>query len=304
MDTRQLRYFLFVAEELHFGRAAERLGIAQPPLSQQIKKLEQELGVKLFQRNSRRVELTDAGRSLLGEARLILERIEVAREVARQFSAGISGSLNLGAVSPALDTFLPVQIQHFVQTHPTIRISLHELRSDEQLEWLRTGRLDVGFLRIYEHDLHGLACRIVDRQSYILAIPASHPLAKQKLVPLRSLDGINLIMAPRRHRPLLHDRLLSTFQSAGASVNIVQEVSSKRTEIALVAAGIGLALVPEAYATVFRRQGVVYRRVRGNLPPIEMAAVWHPDRQTTLREHLLGQFTECPHDRRGQALRT
>lgn len=99
-----------------------------------------------------------------------------------------------------------------------------------------------------------------------------------------------MIMAPRRHRPQLHDRLLSTFQAAGANINIVQEATSKRTEIALVAAGIGLALVPEAYANVFRRQGVVYRPIRGNLPSIEMAAVWHPDRMTPLAVHLLEQF--------------
>ena len=290
MDTRQLRYFVSLAEELHFGRAAKRLGIAQPPLSQQIKKLEQDLGVKLFERTSRRVELTAAGSSLLEEARLILERIEAAREQARRLSSGISGSLNLGAVSPALDTFLPALIQKFLKEHPQIRISLYELRSQEQLEWLRSGRLDVGFVRLSDDDLAGLSHRVILRQSYCLALPKTHPLARRKVVPLPALDGARMIMAPRRHRPQLHDRILACFQIAGANVNIVQEASSKRTEIALVAAGIGLALVPEAYADVFRRSGVVYRPISGSLPAIEMAAIWRMDRLSPLCARLLSQL--------------
>lgn len=292
METRLLRYFVAVAEELHFGRASERVGIAQPPLSQQIQKLEKELGVRLFQRTSRRVELTDVGKWLLGEANLILNRIEAARDVANQFADGITGRLDVGAVSPVLDTFLPALIQRFVTSHPDIRLSLHELRSDDQIEWLRTGRLDVGFVRIFGQDLAELEHRIVRRERYILALPADHTLAKKKFVPLASLRDVRMIMAPRRFRPALHDRILSCFQAAGANLNIVQEASSKRTEIALVAAGIGLALVPESYAHVFKRQGVAYRPIRGNLPSIEMGALWRSDRLSPPCSRFLSQLDD------------
>jgi DNA-binding transcriptional LysR family regulator len=292
METRQLRYFVQVAEELHFGRAAQSLGIAQPPLSQQIMKLEEELGVKLFQRTSRRVELTAAGKSLLEEARLILARIEAAREMARQVSEGISGSLNVGAVGPALDTFLPEWTRRLLTANPQVRVTLHELRSDQQIEWLTGGRLDIGFLRLYDHDLRGLSHRTILKQSYVLALPTRHPLTRRKSIPLAALHQVEMIMAPRRNRPSLHDRILTCLQAAGASIQIVQEASSKRTEIALVAAGIGAALVPEAYVHVFKRPGVVYRPLVGDLPPIEMVAVWPHDRITPLCHHFLSQWDD------------
>ena len=190
MDTRQLRYFVCVAEELHFGRAAERLGMAQPPLSQQIRKLEEDLGATLFHRTSRSVSLTQTGQTLLTEARGILGQISSARELVTRHSEGYVGRLNLGATGPALDTFLPPILQRFRSSYPDTTISLHEQRSDEQLQGLRDGRLDIGFLRLFDHDLCGLSSKIVFRDQYALALPASHPLTAKRTVSLKSLDGL------------------------------------------------------------------------------------------------------------------
>jgi DNA-binding transcriptional LysR family regulator len=291
VDSRQLRYFVTVAEELHFGRAAERLKIAQPPLSQQIQKFERELGVKLFERTSRKVELTAAGRELLGEARLILDRIDTVRRHVQEFAGGKTGVLEVGAVSPALDTFLPSVIQQFITSYPQIGISLHELRTHEQFDWLRTSRLDLGFVRLDGSDLCDLESLTILREPYMLAIPKGHELANRRSLELKSLDGAKMIMAPRHRRPLLHDRILSSFKSAGAVVNIVQEALSKRTEIALVAAGVGLALVPESYSRIFQRPNVVYRPLKGSLPEIELAAIWKEGRVSPACRILLDQLS-------------
>jgi DNA-binding transcriptional LysR family regulator len=277
MTLKQLHYFIVVAEELHFGHAAERLGLAQPPLSQQIQKLEESLGVKLLLRTSRRVELTDAGAVLLEEARLISQRIESVRRVLQQPGNKFVGSIDIGAVTPVLDTFLPELVHNFTAKHEGVRVSLYEKRSAEQIEAVRARLLDLGFIRRFEQDLHDLQTLLVRRESYVLALPKKHELAKRKTIPLAALRDVPLIMAPRKMRPGLHDRLVACFQVAGFSPNIVQEAPSKRTEVALVAAGIGVALVPDSYSQLYHRNGVVYRQIKGELPTIEIAAIWKAD---------------------------
>jgi DNA-binding transcriptional LysR family regulator len=270
---KQLQYFVAVAEELHFGRAAERLGIAQPPLSQQIQKLEESLGATLFHRTSRHVELTDAGAMLLDEARIISQRIESLRRAVHHRGGNFAGSIDVGAVTPVLDTFLPDLIHKFTAKHPGVRVSLHEKRSAEQIEAVRNGLLDLGFIRLFEQDLSDLESLLVRRESYVLAVPKNHPLAKRKTIPLEALRDVPLIMAPRKARPALHDRLVACFQEAGFSPTIVQEAPSKRTEVALTAAGIGVSLIPESYSLLYHRDGVVYRRIKWTLPPIEIVGI-------------------------------
>jgi DNA-binding transcriptional LysR family regulator len=277
ITLKQLHYFIVVAEELHFGHAAERLGLAQPPLSQQIQKLEESLGVKLLLRTSRRVELTDAGAVLLEEARLISQRIESVRRVLQQPGNKFVGSIDIGAVTPVLDTFLPELVHKFTAKHEGVRISLYEKPSSEQIEAIRARLLDLGFIRRFEQDLHDLETLLVRRESYVLAIPKKHVLAKRNTIPLALLRDVPLIMAPRKVRPALHDRLVACFQAAGFSPNIVQEAPSKRTEVSLVAAGIGVALVPESYSQLYHRNGVVYRQIKGELPTIEIVAIWRAD---------------------------
>ena len=277
MTLKQLRYFIVVAEELHFGHAAERLGLAQPPLSQQIQKLEQSLGVKLLLRTSRRVELTDAGAVLLEEARLISQRVESVCRVLQQPGNKFVGSIDIGAVTPVLDTFLPELVHKFTTKHEGVRVSLHEKRSAEQIDAVRARLLDLGFLRRFEQDLHDLQTLLVRCESYVLAVPKKHVLAKRKTILLSALRDVPLIMAPRKLRPALHDRLVACFQTAGFSPNIVQEAPSKRTEVSLVAAGIGVALIPESYSRLYHRNGVAYRQIKGELPTIEIVAIWNAD---------------------------
>ncbi|MEQ8836535.1 MAG: LysR family transcriptional regulator, partial [Lacipirellulaceae bacterium] len=194
-ETRQLRYFLTLADELHFGRAAQRLGIAQPPLSHQIKKLELELGVQLFRRTSRVVELTEAGRLLLPEARMILERVGAFGSIASQYSAGILGPLHVGAVSPALDTFLPSLIMAMRSAYPNVQLTIREMRTSEQLDRLNTGQLDIGFIRHYRQDLKLYESRLLRRDAYVLAVHCEHPLASRKRIRLSDLDKAPMIMS-------------------------------------------------------------------------------------------------------------
>ncbi|XZE56889.1 LysR family transcriptional regulator [Planctomycetaceae bacterium SH139] len=278
LETRQLRYFLTVAETLHFGQAAERLGIAQPPLSKQIRNMESQLGVQLFRRTSRVVELTAAGEQLIPEARLILELIDSFAVTAGQYGQGVLGQLHVGAVSPALDTFLPPIIQQMRTDHPEVQVTLHEQRTAEQLRRLETGQLDIGFIRHYRHDLDGLQSKLIQREPYVLAVCAKHPLAGKKQIHLSELDEAPMIMAPRELRRELHDDIFACLQRAGANIQIIQEATSKRTELALVAAGIGHALVPQSYQVCFPRSDVRYRPLKGELPMIEMLAVWNSQR--------------------------
>ncbi|MBA4104162.1 MAG: LysR family transcriptional regulator [Pirellula sp.] len=287
MTFKQLQYFVVVAEELHFGRAAERLGMAQPPLSQQIQKLEESLGATLFHRTSRRVELTDAGMMLLNEARVISQRIESLRRAVKQRDGSFAGSIDIAAVTPVLDTFLPELIHRFTAKYPGIRVSLYEKRSSDQIQAVCAGLLDLGFIRLFEQDLSDLEMLLVRRESYVLAIPKNHALAKRKTIPLEALQEVPLIMAPRKARPALHDRLVSCFQDAGFSPTIVQEAPSKRTEVSLVAAGIGVALIPESYSRLYHRDGVIYRRIKGELPQIEIAAIWKADGANSTVESFL-----------------
>lgn len=290
IETRQLRYFLALAEEMHFGRAAERLGIAQPPLSHQIKKLECDLGVQLFRRTSRVVELTEAGSQLLPEARMIVERVDAFSAVAQQYSQGIGGRLHVGAVSPALDTFLPPLIMEMRSAYPNVRLTIREMRTSEQLYRLDTGQLDIGFIRHFRQDLKQYEARLLRRDAYVLAVHREHPLAKRKQIRLSSLDQAPMIMAPRDLRPELHDSIIACLRHAGANVHIVQEAPSKRTELALVAAGIGHALVPKSYQECFPRADVSYVSLRGDLPEIEMLAVWDPERISPARDLLVSKL--------------
>lgn len=197
MEFRQLKYFIAVAEELHFGRAAEKLGIAQPPLSQQIQKLESDLGTRLFDRTSRRVSLTASGSSLLVEARYLLQRAESLQESLKHVEAGFAGHLDIGAVSPAIDTFLPALIQKFLSDHKNTRVTLHEVRSHEQIKWIQNGKLDIGFIRLFEQNLSGMKHCVVQKEQYVLAVPSSHELSRRKSISLSHLDQVPMVMAPR-----------------------------------------------------------------------------------------------------------
>ena len=273
MELRQLKYFVAVAEELHFGRAAERVHICQPPLSQQIKNLEEELGARLFNRDSRKVSLTEAGKAFLEDAREILGRAEEAAMRVLRMGRGQEGRVTVGFVLPTLDTLFPEAIREFRLSHPLVELILHEMGTAAQLEALQAHGLDLGFIRMFQQEAAGLIFERIVEEPYILAIPFDHPLASKKQVHVDLLGGEPLILFPRRTHPALHDRIISSVRGSAGIPSVVQEVTTKATAIALASAGIGLALVPES-AKKQKRKGVVFRRIVGQLPKVELSLVW------------------------------
>jgi DNA-binding transcriptional LysR family regulator len=262
-----------VAEELHFGRAARRLHISQPPLSQQSRKLEDELRVELFKRTSRRVELTPAGGALLSDVRKIIASIEDAIERARSIAAGGEGFLHVGFITMAMDSFLPGVLAKFASLHPGITLSLSEMSTNDQLDAVRSGQLQAGFPRLFEHDLTGLHFEVVLREPYMLAIPEAHALAARQRITVPSLRGTNLILSPRHIQPRVYDRIIASCREAGFVPKVMHEAMSKRSCLALVAAGLGVSLVTESTLDE-HRPGVAYRALDSDWPPVEIAIVW------------------------------
>lgn len=278
MEIRHLRYFIAVAEELHFGRAAVRLHLAQPPLSQQIKALEAELGARLFERTSRSVRLTPAGEAFLDQCRGLLARLDEAARAVRRIHQGEGGELAVGYMNPAMDAVLCRALAQFRQERPAVALRLRELPTPQQLEELRAGRLDLGFVRLVRLDgrgaqMEGLAWRVVAREPYVLALPKGHRLLSRKVVPLAEAAAEPLILFPRQGMPELYDAILKTLREHGGQPSISQEVPGKHAALALAAAGFGVCLVP-ASARDWRRKGVELRPLEPGLPVVEMAAAW------------------------------
>ena len=286
MELRQLKYFMAVAEELHFGRAAERVHISQPPLSMQIRNLESELGVQLLRRTSRSVELTEAGAFFLREVKSVVQRLDDAASMARRIERGEAGRLAVGFVGPAMDVSLPDAIREFRSEHPGVYLDLFEMVTGEQFEALASGDIQIGFMRLYGQDLRGFAAELVVREPYVLALPAGHRLVGAKRVGLDELKGEPLVFFPRGLHPKLYDAMIACFKEAGFSPNVVQEVKTKKTTLSLVAAGVGLAIVPESSATL-RSKGIQYRPIMGNLPKVEIFAVREEKRATALMDKFM-----------------
>lgn len=273
MELRHLFYFVAVAEELHFGRAAQRLHMAQPPLSQQIRSLEDELGVQLFQRTKRHVELTEAGQAFLSEARLTLAQAEHAIEVARRAGRGETGRLAVGFVGTTTYEVLPIIIRAFQQSYPDVELILHELTTAQQVQALHDKHIHIGLLRPPIND-DMLAFETIHREPIGLVLPESHPLAQQ--TPLASVAALaqeRFIMFPRHLGIGLYDQVISLCQDAGFSPQVRQEAVQMQTILALVAAGLGIALVP-ASARHLRNNGIVYRPLEDVHVYTELAMAW------------------------------
>jgi DNA-binding transcriptional LysR family regulator len=271
VELRQLRYFVAVAEELHFRRAAARLHISQPPLSQQIHALEQELGCTLLERTRRRVELTPAGEAFLRDARAMLAELDVAVSTARAIDAGQSGVLRVAFVGSALLSIVPAAVQRFRRARPGVEIDLRERSTTEQLRALSTGVVDVGLVRPpieTDADLHA---QVVMSERTIAAIPVGHELARLRRIPLGRLAAEPLVLFPRRQAPGFHDLLIGRLAATGASPHVVQYAPEMMTIIGLVAAGIGVSPVPASVAHL-AIDGVTYRPLSG-APDTELVAL-------------------------------
>ncbi|MBF2008434.1 MAG: LysR family transcriptional regulator [Chlorogloeopsis fritschii C42_A2020_084] len=285
MELRHLRYFVTLAEELHFGRAAERLHIAQPPLSQQIRQLETELGFELFHRTKRNVQLTIAGQVFLEEVQQILKQLEGAIQVGRQTSRGFRGQLVIGFVSSAAYNILPAILRTFRTCIPNINLELHELTTDQQLQWLQDSRIDVGFLRPpIEED--SFCSEIIYDESLVVALPESHRLANQPNVSLRSLQGEPFILFPRALAPGLYDSIISLCQQADFSPTVAQEAIQMQTIVSLVAAEMGAAIVPESLQNL-QRTGVVYKILQEPTPKVALAMIWRRDNTSAAVQRIL-----------------
>lgn len=272
MELRHLRYFVALAEELHFGRAAEHLHIVQPALSKQISALEKELGVRLFERTRRRVELTEAGQALFTDAVDVLSQIDLATSRARAVGRGESGVLVVGFIPPAMNSVLSTALRTYRDRFPDVRLVVRECTNRDGVDGVLAGRMHISFVRM-PFDHHGLPHETVYEEPVIVAMPAGHRLAALDTVPMAALRDEAFVMIPRVQEPELHDYYVALCQEAGFSPRIVHEVNATLVGVGLVATGVGVAFVP-ASTRVMARSGVVYRRLRDPVPRFRLAAVW------------------------------
>lgn len=279
IELRQLRYFVTVAEEMHFGRAAQRLHMTQPPLSLAIRSLESTLGTALFRRNSRNVALTPAGVALLPEAQRILQQTAALPDLMRRAASGASGNLSLAFVSTADYSVLPSFLREFRETYPAVEIDLREATTDVQLEELLQGRIDVGLLipPLPEKARLEIDYLPVLSEPLILAAPKGLPALHGKTrASLQALGDQPLIIFPRRIAPALHDAILACYHEAGLTPRIGQEAIQMQTIIGLVSAGMGIALVPQSVSNL-KRPGVDYRPLTNKTPLVETGLAWRRD---------------------------
>ena len=272
MELRHLRYFVAVAEELNFSRAAERLHIAQPPLSQQIRDLEAELGVVLFNRTKRRVELTAPGQVFLEKVHQSIQSIEQAVEAVQRASRGEIGRLSVGFNSSATYSVLPQILRGFRERYPQVELYLHELTTSQQLECLHQHQIDAGILYL---PIESSALKVVSilKERLVVAMPESHPLAVSSQLSIRALSREPFIIPPHRLGGGLYSKIMQFFQQSGFNPIVVQEAMQLQTMISLVAGEVGVALVPASLQNL-QRAGVVYRYLQELTPEVEIAIAW------------------------------
>ncbi|WP_261531184.1 LysR substrate-binding domain-containing protein [Burkholderia multivorans] len=275
-DLRQWRYFVTVADERHFGRAAERQSITQPPLSQAIRALEDALGVALFARTKRSVALTAVGAALLPDVRRLLAAADALPPLARRLARGEAGSLALAFVSTADYGLLPSLLRAFGARYPQVRLQLAEATSDVQIDELVAGRIDAGLVipPVPPRHAAGLSYLPVVREPLVVAMPAGASDAPEDApVHLAEIAALPLVIFPRRLAPGFYDIITGCYGAAGAIPRIGQEAIQMQTIVSLVSAGMGVALVPQSLRNL-RRTGVVYRPLAGDAPVVETGLVW------------------------------
>lgn len=272
MELRHLRYFIAVAEHLHFSHAAETLHIAQPPLSQQIQSLENELGVPLLIRTRRSVQLTPAGKAFLAEAKKVIAQAEHAIAVAHQAHSGILGQLDIGFVGTAIAEVLPTILKAFHEQYPSVKTTLQNLVTTEQMQALREGQIQVGILHPPLLDA-SLQLEIIRREPMVVVLPINHTLALQKLIALAQLREETFVMYPRAWNPGLFDQVTSLCQKAGFSMHLGQEASGWESILSLIAANFGISIVP-ASSQLLRNAGVAYRPLQETTPTFDLALAW------------------------------
>jgi DNA-binding transcriptional LysR family regulator len=286
-DFKQLRCFVTVAEELHFGRAAARLNMTQPPLSRQIQMLEHIIDAPLLERTSRSVKLTPAGRSFLPEARRILKLAESASQTAHRIAIGSAGSLKIGFTAGAAYAYLPELLAACRARLPDVDFSLKEMISADQLEALSSGQIDAGLLRppVTRQDL---ATRHVVAERLVAAIPLKHPLAAAETLSIKDFDGQPFVMYSPYEARYFHDLMVALFARADVMPRYVQHLSQIHSILAMVRAGLGLSIVPASAASL-KIANVRFRPLKlRNAAPVELLVAWRRDDDNPLLATLTG----------------
>ncbi|AIC30417.1 LysR family transcriptional regulator protein (plasmid) [Rhizobium etli bv. mimosae str. IE4771] len=285
MDIRSMACFVAVAEELHFHRAAGRLHLTQPSLSQRIRALEDEIGAELFIRDRRGVALTPAGKAFLDPARRAIENARTAREQALRAFRGEVGTLKLGFTVIAFYGILPQAVQAFRRRYPDVEVELNEMNSPSLESALMTGAIDLAVLHPPLANPN-LAIHDLPAEPLVLALPADHPLADLEEIHLADLAGQPLLIAPRRIGPSIYDRIIALFHEQGVTPRIVQEVTPMTTLVGLVSAGAGMGLVTAGISRL-PRPGVAFRPTTPEPPSLPIAASWlKPDLSATGKRFL------------------
>jgi DNA-binding transcriptional LysR family regulator len=275
LELRQFRQFIAVAEELNFHRAAERLHMSQPPLTQALQRMEEELGVQLFERSNRSVRLTQAGKIFLDEAQRTIAQAERAITTVRQAAQGFIGFLRIVFVSSAMNVYLPPVLRVFHQQHPQVMLKLHERTSGQQVKEIQTEWADVGFLMPPVLDASDLQLETVFRESLVAVLPRQHRLAKNPRIRLRDLANEPFVLLPALQGPGLYAHIMIACARAGFTPRFVQEAHHMRSLVGLVAAEIGVTLVPASLQDP-RQTEVVYREFSDpdTTPQYDLAVVW------------------------------
>lgn len=298
VELRQLRYFVAVAEELHFGRAAARLRMAQPPLSQQIARLERKLGTRLFERTSRRVELTEAGRVLLVDARRILAATREAVLATQRAGRGEAGAISVGFTTSAMLLGLPRIIREFRERFPGIHLDLREMSTAQQLAALRGGELDLGLVRQPPAD-ELLRTEPAMSEPLVVAVAADHRLAAEETVAPADLAEEEFVLFPAEVAPGLHAQVLAICLEAGFAPRVVQESREIYTTVNLVGAGLGVTITPASIQKMGWR-GVVFRPLPfPTVTRIELA--WHADNHRPVVQSFLRVVRAVTREQEGGA---
>jgi DNA-binding transcriptional LysR family regulator len=293
MELRSIRYFVAVAEELSFTKAAERLHIAQPPLSQQIKHLEEEVGTLLFERTKHSVMLTEAGRNFLAMAYKILQDAETAVLSAREAGRGEIGHLAIAFVASVAYKRLPMIIHSFKRKYPRVEMELCDLTTVEQEQAFNEGRIDVGFLRppISSKNLDNA---VIFRESFVVALPSDHPLAKLESIPISSLAEENITAISHKLARGLFAQTYSIFDRAGIKPRIQQEVSQLSIAIAFASAGLGMAILPSSIEAL-HHENITYRPIQGFDEQTDVMVAWkHNDTSVITRNFIELTMQESP----------
>lgn len=293
MELRHLRYFIAVAEELHFGRAARRFFISQPPLSKQIKQLEDEVGAALLSRSRRHVHLTEAGKLFLVQAKEIIAKAEAAMEVARRTGSGERGGLVIGYIAYAGIEVLQKTLTIFRQLWPDVDVGLKRLPCMEQADALRAHRIDLGFLcPPVEPD--GLELEIILREPFLAALPRKHPLARHKSVRLADLANEPFIFSRRDCDLGYRAQVAAICRKVGFQLSVAREAHEEETIFPMVASGLGISLVPDSMRKV-RLKGILLRHLKDCSDKVELAIAWRKNDDSALVNNFRTAIRERDH---------